>query len=297
MQALARLGIGTAQWGMDYGISNELGQTPFNEVESILQQAKKNEIYTLDTAYAYGDSEVTIGNCTLADEKYQIITKTAPIQSDSIGKVECENTLSSFNESLTRLKRKSVYGLLIHSASNLLAAGGEKLWDVLEGLKTAGKVSKLGVSVYEPEQLTSIIECYPVELVQLPCNIYDQRFIRTGVIERLKNMGIEVHARSAFLQGLLLLSPEKLPGYFADIVSHHRNLYKTFTELGVSPVAGCLDFCFSQEGINRVIVGVSSRTQFSEVINSVLDTKGFHNQLTPFMLDDLTVIEPNRWSI
>ena len=56
-----KLGLGTVQFGMHYGISNREGKTPLREVTKILHVARDNQISVLDTAAQYGGQRTGVG--------------------------------------------------------------------------------------------------------------------------------------------------------------------------------------------------------------------------------------------
>ena len=58
--------------------------------------------------------------------------------------------------------------------------------------------------------LSIILALYNFDIVQAPFNLIDRRLIETGWLEKLNMSNIEVHCRSCFLQGLLLMDREKL---------------------------------------------------------------------------------------
>lgn len=295
MNSGVRLGLGTVQWGMAYGIANRTGQPSSAEISAMLRLASEDGIRIVDTAYAYGDSENLLGEQIAAFGDFQTITKTKPIQSKQITEQEISSVISAFLTSLEHLQCRQVYGLLVHDADALLLSGGKKLWKALQGFKAQGKVRKIGVSVYHPQQLEGILESYPIELVQLPFNIYDQRFSKRDLLHRLKQAGVEVHARSAFLQGLLLLSPENLPAYFSSIRDNHVKLHQHFHDLGVNPVEGCLYFCLEQPDIDYVIVGCESAGQLRGILHAVKKMNKPLLGLESFAIKNEAITNPSVW--
>jgi aryl-alcohol dehydrogenase-like predicted oxidoreductase len=189
MNLCRKLGLGTVQWGMQYGIANRVGRPHGSEIAQILLSARQAGVSLLDTAYVYGDAESVIGQTVDNSHEWQIVTKTLPIQSKVFGDADEAAVYLAFDESLRRLRRTSVYGLMVHSAENLLRPGAERLWGVLQKIKSKGLASKIGVSVYTPDELSQILDTFSVDIVQLPLNLYDQRFLRTALLDRLKLSG------------------------------------------------------------------------------------------------------------
>lgn len=292
----AKLGLGTVQWGMSYGIANSIGQPTAEEVGSMLRLATQRGVTMLDTASAYGGAEGVLGSHSASIHGLRIVTKTLPLKSEGICGQDVARVVEAFEDSLRLLQCEQVYGLLVHHGDNLLVAEGERLWSALEELKSRGLVTKIGVSVYEPRQLSRILERYPIDLVQLPFNLYDQRFLREGLLNRLKSRGVEVHARSAFLQGLLLMQPDRLPGGFDSIRAHHFRLYRELDAVGLTPLEGSLRFCLSQLQVDQVIVGCESVAQLDEILRAV--SGGAENLPHPevFAVEDESIINPTRWA-
>lgn len=295
MSHRAKLGLGTVQWGMPYGIANQNGQPTFAEVGSMLRTAKDRGITLLDTAYTYGEAEKVLGEQGAVLQDFRMVTKTLPLQSKTINEYKAASVSAAFLESLQRLQCPRVYGLLVHRADNLLVAGSDRLWTVLQDFKAQGRVEKIGVSVYHPNQLEKILDRYPIDLVQLPFNLYDQRFVRAGLLGRLKKAGVEIHARSAFLQGLLLLPPAQLPEHFRVIRNHHAGLHRQIGEAGLTPLEACLRFCLGQADIDQVIVGCESGVQLDEILAAAGKDDVLLSGPELYTINDESIINPSLW--
>ena len=202
-----RLALGTVQFGLRYGIANTEGRVSENDAKSIIERARAAGMDTLDTAIAYGDSEERLGR--IGVERWKVITKLPPFPAHQTSvSAWVDETVSA---SLRRLGITRLYGLLLHSPLQLLTNIGDELFRVLTGLKEKGLTQKIGISVYNPEQIESVLQKYGVDLVQAPFNVVDRRPQTSGSLAKLKGQGIEVHTRSAFLQGLLAMPPNQRP--------------------------------------------------------------------------------------
>lgn len=295
MNVCGRIGLGTVQWGMPYGIANQDGPPGIERVGRMLDYAHAGGIDLLDTAHVYGDAEGVIG-AQQGAEYFKVVTKTLPLQGRLLTEGMVASVCEAFELSLSRLSRGSVYGLLIHHVENLLAEGGKQLWQALTQFKVAGKVIKLGVSVYRPDQLRWVLDHFPVELVQLPFNIYDQRFARSGLLAVLKQQGIEVHARSAFLQGLLLLPANRLVGHFLPFRKGQELLHGRIQQLGLNVYQACLNLCLGQREIDRVIVGCENSEQVKMLVSACGDFAPFRGmEMDEFSVDDESLINPSLW--
>ena len=203
---MSKLALGGVQFGIDYGIANTKGQVQIEEVQSILNYAKKNGVNILDTASGYGDSEGVLGKVGV--DNFQIITKTTSIKQGVNGVVRI------FYQSLKNLKQKKAYGLLIHDIGEIEHKQFDTLLIELARLKQQGLVKKIGVSVYNNQQIDYVLDNFSIDLIQLPINILDQRLINDESLVKLKKHNVEIHARSALLQGLLLMSINTIPYWF-----------------------------------------------------------------------------------
>ena len=203
---MSKIALGGVQFGIDYGVANNKGQVQIEEVQSILNYAKKNGVNILDTASGYGDSEGVLGKVGV--DNFQIITKTTSIKQGVNGVVRI------FYQSLKNLKQKKAYGLLIHDIGEIEHKQFDTLLIELARLKQQGLVKKIGVSVYNNQQIDYVLDNFSIDLIQLPINILDQRLINDESLVKLKKHNVEIHARSALLQGLLLMSINTIPYWF-----------------------------------------------------------------------------------
>jgi aryl-alcohol dehydrogenase-like predicted oxidoreductase len=281
---------------MAYGIANRTGQPRSDEVQKMLQLGREHGVQFLDTAYAYGEAEKVLGAQRVVARGYQIVTKTRPLLVQQVGDEHARSVTIGFQESLASLACQHVYGLLVHGPDVLLVEGGERIWAALEEIKSEGRVRKIGVSVYHPRQLERVLDRYPIELVQLPFSVYDQRFKEQGLLCRLQRMRIEVDARSVFLQGLLLLSPDRLPPRFESLETRHAELHDWLRQRRLTAVEACLLYCLQQPEINRIIVGCETAAQLKDVLEaSATNTAVELSELSRFGLQDEAMIDPSTW--
>jgi len=262
-----KLALGTVQFGIDYGISNTLGKTPQDEVNKILSLAHQYKISTLDTSSTYGNSEAALGQ---SDNllSFKIITKTPSFSEGTITKKHLNLIESTFHDSLTYLKQNAIDGLLIHACDDLYKPGGEYIFKTIEKLKYQGFIKKIGVSVYNNEQLKYITSHFNIDLVQLPFNIFDQRLLHNGTLSALKKKQIEIHTRSTFLQGLLLMPIDKLPDYFMPFHHHLKRFDEYASALNLSKVELALGFVNNIDEIDKVVCGINNTQQLSELVTA-----------------------------
>lgn len=288
-----KLGLGTVQFGLPYGISNKSGQVAAVEVGKILKLAASSGMKVLDTAAGYGNSEAILGGSLEPGHNFSIVTKTLPIKKDKVRPEDVARAESAFYDSLRHLGQSSVYGLLVHHSADLLSTDGELLYALLQRLKGEGLAEKIGVSVYDKHEVDSLFGKYALDLVQLPLNVLDQRFVQDGVIQRLHGAGVEIHVRSAFLQGLLLMPTAELPSYFAQLRPHHERYYSALMQTGVSPLTGALGYFRNLPEVSTVLVGVETVDQLRECILATGNVSSVDYE--SFAVDAPQLLDPRVW--
>jgi aryl-alcohol dehydrogenase-like predicted oxidoreductase len=285
-----KLALGTVQFGLNYGVANVTGRVGTDMADAILRKAQLTGMDTLDTAIAYGDSESVLGG--LGVQGWKVVSKLGAVPDG------CPNVakwvIAQTQESLQRLGLQSMYGLLLHRPVQLLEGIGSDLYAALQTLKAEGLVAKVGVSVYGPAELTDLWQRYRVDLVQAPLSILDRNLVDSGWASRLKDADVEIHTRSAFLQGLLLMPADKRSVRFNRWAHIWQEWDSWLLVTGLTPLQACLRYATSHDEIDRVVVGVDSVMQLNEILaaaNGVLDT------LPAFKpLQDDRLINPATWN-
>lgn len=287
---ISRLALGTVQFGLSYGIANQRGQVSRSEANDMLKCAAGYGIDTLDTAIAYGESESCLGE--VGTQGFKLVTKLPAIPdgcADISGWI-----LGQLAESFSRLAVDSIYGLLLHRPDQLLHTNGYEIFNVLEDLKGKGLVQKVGVSIYAPSELEALIPRYHFDLVQAPLNLIDRRLVVSGWLQRLKSEGVEVHTRSSFLQGLLLMPHINIPTKFLHWANIMDRWHSWLIQNSVSAVQASLAYPLSFPEIDRVIVGADSQNQLSQIV-SVAKCQP-KNNLPDLQCEDENLINPANWS-
>lgn len=291
-----KLGLGTVQFGLNYGISNRAGKTAPLEAREILGLAAQHGIRVLDTAAGYGESEEVLGLALSETRWFSVVTKTPAFRGKQITDASAGELKRSFHDSLRKLQQPKIYGLLAHSADDLLAPGGERLVEAMLELKGRGLVSKIGASVYGSAQVEALLERCPIDLIQLPLNVFDQRLLAGGQLRHLKDAGIEVHARSVFLQGLLLMPAAGLPAYFDPIREHLACFHAFARDSGMSPIQAALDFALGVAEVDHVILGVNTRHQLLEILSQP-PAGAKPEAWRKFALDQTAMLDPSQWRL
>lgn len=286
---LNKLAIGTAQFGLDYGISNSQGKSPQSEINSILDIAASRNIKTLDTAIAYGHSELSIGSAPVVHKgEFQIITKIANTSKQPI---------TYLNESLKKLNVDSVYGLLAHDFE--LVFENPDYYNKMLLLKQNGKVSKIGVSVYTPTQLEYLIDNnIEFDILQFPYSILDQRF--TPYFNELSKLKVETHIRSVFLQGLLFMNDKEIQPFFNEVLPALSKIREIAESIKVPISALALNFALLNQGIEKVIVGCNNNVQLNEnlaTLEYIPQVKKVYSQLSALGIEDENILLPYNWKL
>ena len=287
---MSRLALGTVQFGLSYGIANQDGQVSRSTAKAMLKLAAVNGVDTLDTAIAYGESEACLGE--IGTDGFKIVTKLAAFP-DSCADVDAW-VQEQIALSLGRLGLASLYGLLLHRPEQLLGTKGNELYHALLGLKDDGLVQKVGVSIYSPNELEEVIKRFDLDLVQAPFNLVDQRMYNTGWLSRLKDREVEIHTRSAFLQGLLLMPYEAIPPQFATWSELWKRWHNWLSGNNVSALHACLSFPLSFPEIDRVVIGAESSVQLNQIIDA--SRRSLPVDLPELHCEDENLVNPSFWS-
>ena len=254
---MEKLCIGTVQFGLPYGINNQFGIPSKFELKEIFNYAIESGITFLDTANAYGDAQLKIGE--FSNNRFKIIGKFSAV--NSINELNFQ-----LNSTLSQLKIESVYGYLTHNADNLISY--PELWNGLQEAKDNNKINKIGYSLYSPLQLEKLIDLNLIpDLVQLPFSLLDRKF--EPYFEHLKKTGTEIHVRSVFLQGLYFMNPSNLPDklkYFKPILLKLNDICNEF-HIDMNTIA--LNFPLSNSFIDKVVIGIDTISQLQKNIEAI----------------------------
>jgi aryl-alcohol dehydrogenase-like predicted oxidoreductase len=292
---LPRICLGSAQFGGAYGISNRRGWLHERDIKAILESVIELGIGYIDTAPSYGDAEVFIGRYLPRDHNVRIVTKISPIADSTISLTHSNAVIAAIENSLRRMRIDRAYAVLVHHAADISKPGAERLVAALMAARQRGLAEKIGVSIYDAAQLSQVKQHTRVDLVQLPLNVLDPRLVFGGYVKELKAEGIEVHARSVFLQGLLLMKPRDLPDYFAPIRQILAGLEESWRCQGMSALQACLAFAVQQDGVDAVVVGVNHQSELHEVHRAVSSLEGSPQQVSFAYQVDPMYLNPTCW--
>ncbi|QNI57177.1 putative oxidoreductase [Synechococcus sp. BIOS-U3-1] len=268
MSKVPAICLGTAQFGSNYGVTNNLGQVAFENVKEILTHAHDMGIDIIDSAQSYGCAEEILGKSGLINDKFKIISKLSPQNEMVFNENHTKDWDTSLNNSLNKLCVASLDSLLLHSVNDLRKEGNEYLLNWLNKIKSEGLTKRIGISIYTSDDLKDINLKY-IDIVQLPLSVLDQRLIRDGTIKKLTDNGIAVHARSIFLQGLLLTPSSNWPLETPrEVIKHFRALEIYSASIGKTMLDTCLGFARSLQMIEAVVIGICSKKQLDGIYRS-----------------------------
>lgn len=282
--------LGAAQFGMAYGVSNQSGLICEDEIKKILLYTEAVGIKYIDTAPIYGNSESILG--TYAPKNIKIITKLLKLPAKQSFN---ENWLfRSIKKSQSTLHPRCINTLLIHHSDDLLKANDDNFIQSLQKVKNLGLVEKIGVSIYDPYELINYRHLHLLDVVQSPMNVFDSRIIESGLFEKLLKMSIELHLRSCFLQGLLLMDPQTIPHKlhkYQDMLSTWRRWCQT---MNLTPLEASLHFVKQHAPNSKIIVGCQSHFQLKEIVSAYnAPSPIIHNF---FGTQEQQLINPSNWS-
>ena len=278
---LEKLGLGTVQFGQAYGVSNRRGQVPKEEAAAILDRAAKAGVRLLDTAANYGEAENILA--ALDTSVFRVVTKTIGLSRG------LDRVIARARQSAQSLKADT---LLVHAANDLNGKDGEALWNALRHLKSEGVFRKIGISTYVADDPVALAERFRPDVMQLPFSLLDQRLLENGSLMRLRELGVEVHARSLFLQGLLFL--KELPAKLRHAAPHLAHVRKTLATTNVAPLPAALGFVLARPEIAFGLVGVTSSKELDEIIAATGQPLPRLDWASLALKDEL-VLTPSLW--
>ena len=245
---MKKIVIGTANFGMDYGIGHNQNKLIDSDIIEILKTAKKLGIDTIDTAISYGNSLNRLGELRIYN--FKIITKFPKIPDD-------KKQTNWFNEqidgTLKQLDVNSLEAILLHYPKDILENKNSELIHFLLNLKNQGVTKKIGVSIYEKNELNEILEIFKPEIIQCPINIFDNRLLEQNYLEKISNKGIEIHIRSIFLQGLLLFKKEEIPQEFLKYYNIWEEWYNWLNTTKLNPLEACIRYTNSLKSVDKIV--------------------------------------------
>jgi aryl-alcohol dehydrogenase-like predicted oxidoreductase len=290
--------VGTAQFGLAYGITNAEGQVPEAEVAQLLFKASASGIRWLDTAQAYGNAEAVLGRNLPASHCFRVISKLPAQPQPAFTERDLDNWEQGFSSSCERLGLKRLDALLLHEPANLRKSGATFLEEWLIGLRSRGLVQRLGVSIYTSGDLEGV-NPELLDLVQLPLSLFDQRLLRDGTVARLRASGTAIHARSLYLQGLLLTPAEHWPSWVSEESRNHQQALEALArDRNCRLVDLVLGFGQAQRDLEAVVMGLCNIGELRELQATwAAPSPWQEDEWGTWALQDLDIIDPRCWPL
>jgi len=285
--------LGTVQIGLDYGVSNQSGRMSLPEATDLIKTAHRLGCRTLDTAQAYGVSEQRLGQ--IGVDQFDVISKLAHLPKDSNDLAE--HVYRNVNEMRSRVGTRAFEAVLLHNPRELMVLTDKQISQVTAGfdlLKREGVIRKCGVSVYSPNDLADISSSFDTELVQLPCCPLDTRWAKSQKLQQMRKNGVEIHVRSVFLQGLLLMKPVDIPDYFnpwSEILGQWREWVKGH---GMTCIQACLQISLKNPLFDKIVVGAQSKNELEQQFH-LLSHQMLDFPPIGFGTSDEAFLDPSQW--
>jgi aryl-alcohol dehydrogenase-like predicted oxidoreductase len=284
---LSKLGLGAAQFRLDSGVPAR-GRSADAEIGEILAIAARSQLRVLDAATASGQGETVLGERMPKPCPFRLIVKTGRIDRGA------DYVDAEARASLRRLGVPRADAIVVQLAGDLLGPHGADAWRRLLRLRDEGLFAHVGVSVYASDDPEGIVRRFKPDIVQAPASLLDQRLLVDGTLGRLADLGVEVQIRSIFLQGLLFLPPDRVPGPLKGAASRLSRVRRMIAEGRSDPLQAALGFALSRPEAASVIVGVTSAAELSAIIAAALSPPP-DLDWDDMAIDDPVALDPHRW--
>lgn len=285
---MTELIVGTAQFGAAYGITNAAGRLDDREVSAILGVAAEGGVTMFDTAPDYGDAQERLGRLNVHPGARYVSKFSLPPEGDVP-----PNRI--YGDTLATLGVGSLHGLLFHKPADLRDPRAATIWRQMREARDAGTITRIGASIYDADDLAVVTTTFPgLDLIQLPGSIVDRRLLDSREVRALHDGGVEIHVRSAYLQGLLLLDPAELPGHVSALREPVVALRAAASAAGTSVAAILLAYLARHPVVDSVLVGATSASELDETLVAWSSAAGVDHPFPDPALP-VAVVDPRRW--
>lgn len=286
---LSKLGLGSAQLVLDNDQVSSRGRTPKAEAKEILEIAARARLAVFDVAGRSGHAEATLGEILPRPTPFRVTVST--VRPDR-GPDHVEAELIA---TLRRLGLAQADAAIVPSASDLFGTHGLALWNRLQDLRERGLVRQIGFAVYASDDPAGMARRFRPDIVQAPASLLDQRLLVNGALAEMAAMGVEVHLRSIFLNGLLFLPPDRVPAQLKGAAGRISRARRLIAEGRSDPLQAALGFALSRPEASAVLVGVTSAAELSAVIAAAASPPP-ELDWDDMALDDPTALDGRRWA-
>ncbi len=283
-----KLGLGSGQFGLDQQAGSR-GRSRDAEAREILAVAARSGVGVLEVGRHPNAAEITLGQVLPKPNPFRLtVTTVRPDRGADLVEAEVRAQLG-------RLGVSQVDAILAPSATDLFSPHGAELWERLRKLRDEGVCKKIGVSVYASDDPVGLARRFKPDLVQAPASLLDQRMLIDGTLSELAGMGIEIHLRSIFLNGLLFLPPDRAPNHLKAAAGRISRARRLIAEGRSDPLQAALGFALSRPEASCVLVGVCSAAEMSAVIAAAMSPPP-DLDWDEMALDDPEALDPRAWA-
>jgi aryl-alcohol dehydrogenase-like predicted oxidoreductase len=285
---IKKLGLGSGQFGLDQQ-AGARGRPRDAEAREILAVAARSGVDVLEVGRHPNSAEITLGQVLPKPQAFRLtVTTVRPDRGADLVEAEIRGQFA-------RLGVSSVDAILAPSATDLFSPHGPELWDRLRKLRDEGLCRKIGVSVYASDDPVGLAKRFKPDLVQAPASLLDQRMLIDGTLSELAGMGIEIHLRSIFLNGLLFLPPDRAPNHLKAAAGRISRARRLIAEGRSDPLQAALGFALSRPEASCVLVGVASAAEMSAVVAAAMSPPP-DLDWDEMALDDPEALDPRAWA-
>jgi aryl-alcohol dehydrogenase-like predicted oxidoreductase len=286
--SLSKLGFGAAQFRFG-GPATGRSRSPEAEVAEILNLASRSGLGVFDTSAGSTYAEDVVGQHLPRPCRFRLVVKTGRADRGP-DHVEAEAMAT-----LRRLGVTRADAIVVQAAGDLFGPYGAEVWARLLKLRDAGLFEFVGVSAYASDDPLGVVKRFKPDIIQAPASLLDQRLLVDGTLATLAEWGVEVQLRSIFLQGLLFLPPDRVPGPLKGAASRLSRVRRMIAEGRSDPLQAALGFALSRTEASSVIVGVTSAAELQAIIAAALSPPP-DLDWDDMALDDPAALDPDRWA-
>ena len=285
---VSKLGLGTAQFGLDGAAAR--GRPPEAEVRDLLALAGRSGVGLLDTGAASGHGEAVIGAVMPRPAPFAVTIRAARGERGP-AYVEAEARASLARLGLTRAD-----AIVVQAAGDLFTTHGLAMWERLKALKAMGLFSRIGISAYASDDPAGLARRFRPDIIQAPVSLLDQRLLTDGSLRRVRDLGVDVHLRSIFLNGLLFRPPPgRAPPELREAQARLSRARRMIAEGRSDPLQAALGFALSRPEASAVIVGVATTAELNAVVAAAASPPP-DLDWDDMALEDPEALDPRRWA-
>jgi uncharacterized protein len=287
VNSFSKLCLGTAQFGLDYGINNQVGKLPEDQIKDILDFAHSVGIIHLDTADAYGDALKRLGRYFLQSPEDFVVHNKFSADDANI-----EDKLCS---ALFMLNKPEVETYYFHNYSDVV--NHPSYLEQMVALREKKLIKRIGISIYDNQEFKSVCDHELIDVIQLPFNLLDNYHQRGELIEHAISQGKKLHFRSIFLQGLFFMNPNELPRNLTSLLPYLKRLDGICIETGLTIGQLAMGYAMQCKAADKVIIGVDTLEQLKQNVKlceTVLPVD-IVQEIDRVRVQEVNLLYPKNW--